>query len=155
MNPRTRNKLPKLKRWQLYLFFLLAILTISSCEIQEDMTKAQIHKEHLVEEKSFHDLLLLNGFNAAYQKIVQKKEESVAARTALEDEYNFIIVEDKPVKIIQTDNKTYYNILIRRDSIHAEYFENLVVMLEKINNEDELSAYILNIHLRKSTNWMY
>ena len=95
------------------------------------------------EQKPFKDLILLKDFNTAYQRVKTEKQKNVASRSALENEYNFTIKESEEVKIVEVDNKTFYNILIERDSASASYFENLVFMVEKIDNVDEISAYIL------------
>ncbi|HLA57026.1 MAG TPA: hypothetical protein VK623_13055 [Flavobacterium sp.] len=143
MNPPKQNKLLIFRRWQFYLYFLLAIILLSSCEIQEDIVKSETHEKKF-SEKPFKDLLLLKDFNAAYQKIEQtKNNKNFAGRSALEDQYDFTISNTKPVKIIEVDNKTFYNILIERDSVHAAYFENLLIMMEKIDDEDVMSAFIL------------
>ena len=114
---------------------------LNSCTEEREYLKN--NRELNVEEKPFKELLLLKDFNTAYQKVKTEKQKSIISRSALEDEYNFTIVEDKDVKIMNVDGKTFYNILIQRDSVAANFFENLLIMAENNNGAEELSAYII------------
>ena len=132
----------KIKNVKLLLYICLATFLLNSCTEEREFIENN-SVDLKFEQKSFKDLVLLKDFNKAYQKVKMEKQKSIASRSALEDEYNFTIKESEKVKIVEVDNKKFYNILIERDSSSASYFENLVFMVEKINNEDEISAYIL------------
>lgn len=131
----------KIKNIKLLLSFCLAIFLLNSCTEEKEYLKNNL--ELKVEEKSFEELLLLKDFNTAYQKVKTEKQKNLVSRSALEDEYNFTIVEDKDVKIMDVDGKTFYNILIQRDSVAANFFENLLIMVERNSGAEELSAYII------------
>ncbi len=68
--------------------------------------------------KNFTEALLLPQFNLSLQKLSGKKgsiSESAQARTALEEQYDFTIVEEAPVKIlIFPDGLIKYILLIER-----------------------------------------
>ena len=134
--------LQKLKKTKLLLYICLAMFLLNSCTEEREYIENN-NRDLKFEQKPFKDLILLKDFNNAYQRVKTEKQKNVASRSALEDEYNFTIKESEKVKIVEVDNKKFYNILIERDSTSASYFENLVFMVEKINNVDEISAYIL------------
>ncbi|RTY86204.1 hypothetical protein [Flavobacterium sp. GT3R68] len=120
----------------------IILLTIfSSCETEKDFLEG--NQKTLLKEKSFNELLLLNSFNAAYTKIQQEKQKSIASRSALEDEFNFTISEKEPVNVVEIDGVTYYNILIQRDEAESGFFENLLIINETIDEVLESRAYIV------------
>jgi hypothetical protein len=105
--------------------------------------EGNVSKKIQVNEKPFKDLLLLNTFNVSYQKIKVAKTKAIASKSALEDEFNFTVSENIDAKIVTVDSTTFYNILIKREEIKTEYFENLVIKSEIINGIDQTSAYIV------------
>jgi hypothetical protein len=86
---------------------------------------------------------LLNSFNKAYEKVKTEKQKNLASRSALEDEFNFTISEKEPVKILEMDNKSYYNILIERAVVDSTYFENLFLIIDNSVAVEDVSAYIV------------
>ena len=65
------------------------------------------------------------------------------SRSPLEIYYNFTISEKHPIKIYEMDEKTYYNIFIERQAVDSTYFENLLLINEKVDHVDVATAYIL------------
>lgn len=131
-----------IKKMKLLLYICLAMILLNSCTEEKEYLENN-NRDLKLSRKPFKELLSLKDFNLAYQKVKNEKQRSIASRSAIEDEYNFTIVEGKDVKIVEVDNKTFYNILIQRDSASAAYFENLLLMVEKNNNIDDISAYIV------------
>jgi len=121
---------------------LSLFLLIVGCEAEEAYVNQNNRLQFKASEKPIEELLKLKGFNDAYQKIAAQRT-LFAGRSSIEDMYNFTI-SDKPVKVVEMDNKTFYNMLIKSDdSISAGYFQNLLIMSEKVNDAEELSAYII------------
>ena len=69
------------------------------------------------------------------------------AHTSIENYYNFDFVEGSDAKIVEIDNRKYYNILIRRSVENPDYIENLLIFIEDINNVEEISAFIIKYNL--------
>lgn len=61
----------------------------------------------------------------------------------MEEEYSFTII-DEPAKIIQIDDFTSYTLLIERDSVNDNYFENLVI---HVDSSDFVEAFIIKYNL--------
>lgn len=131
-----------IKKMKIILYFCLAIFLLNSCTQEKEFLE-QGNRDIKFSRKPFKELLSIKDFDAAYEKVKNEKQKNITSRSAIEDEYNFSIVEDKDVKIIEVENKTFYNILIERNYVSPSYFENLFIMVEKINNIDEVSAYII------------
>ncbi len=129
------------KKMPLILYLCLFGL-IFSCSPEQDILKSP-QKNSRISQKPFKELLLLNSFNNAYEKVKTEKQKNLASRSALEDEYNFSVSEKHPVKIYEVDEKTYYNIFIKREAVDSTYFENLLLINEKINGENVPTGYIL------------
>ena len=129
------------KKMPLILYLCLFGL-IFSCSPEQDILKSP-QKNSRISQKPFKELLLLNSFNNAYEKVKTEKQKNLASRSALEDEYNFTVSEKHLVKIYEVDEKTYYNIFIKREAVDATYFENLLLINEKINGENVPTGYIL------------
>jgi hypothetical protein len=100
---------------------------------------------------SFKEALLLKDFSKAYKKLNTEKERSIGSRTALEEEYNFTIVEGRDINLLEIDGKTYYNILIKRDIENLEYFENLLILVEGLESSEETSAFIIKYNITSET----
>lgn len=83
--------------------------------------------------------MLLENFNTAYEKVKTEKQKNIFAKSAMEDEFNFTIVEGRDVNIVEKENYTYYNILIERTVNDSLYFENLVL---KISANEDIDAFI-------------
>ena len=88
-------------------------------------------------------MLLLPSFNKAYEKVKTEKQKNSLAKSAIEDEFNFTIVEGRDANIIEKDGKTFYNILVKRDSVSTTHFENLLIKTEEINNIEQTDAYLI------------
>lgn len=139
-----------IKNTKLLLYICLAMFLLNSCTEEKEYLENN-NRDLKFSRKPFKELLSFKDFNSAYQKVKSEKQRSIASRSAIEDEYNFTIVEGKDVKIVEVDNKTFYNILIERDAKSAAYFENLLLMVEKNNNIDDISAYIVKYEVPDTT----
>lgn len=85
-----------------------------------------------LEYKPFFELIKESRFKNAYSKVSSKLESAMQNKTVMEEQYNFAI-SDSPVTIVNKDGITSYNILIERDSISENSFENLVVQVDSLN----------------------
>jgi hypothetical protein len=71
----------------------------------------------------------------------------IGERSSIENYYNFDFVEGSDAKIVEIDNRKYYNVLIRRSVENPDYIENLFIFVEDINNVEEISAFIIKYNL--------
>ena len=129
------------KKTPLILYFCIFGF-IFSCSPEQNILKSP-QKNSRISQKPFKELLLLNSFNNAYEKVKTEKQKNLASRSALEDEFDFTVSEKHLVKIYEVDEKTYYNIFIKREAVDSTYFENLLLINEKINGENVPTGYIL------------
>lgn len=139
-----------------FLFYLLLITFFISCE--KDLYEESIIKENKIkiEEKKFIDLLQTNHFKNAYQKVEESKisrKKLIQGKTTLENEYNFTIVTDSPIKIITDldNNSTTYIMLIERDTSEYLKFENLILSEENGELEARIMKYTLSKPAEKET----
>jgi hypothetical protein len=116
-----------------YLILLITclLITLQSCEkdIFSDGSHSNINKLK-IEEKSIEDLLFLDEFKTAYNKV--NLITTAKRRGTLAEDFNFTIV-DTPAKVIQFEGKTTYTLLIKRDFIDFTSLENLVVEIDQNN----------------------
>lgn len=124
------------------LLILSIFLLLFSCTEEKNYLENN-NRELKFTQKPFKEMILLKDFNNAFQKVKSEKQKSFVARSAIEDQYDFTIVEEKGVNILEGIDKTYYNILIKRDTTSSLFFENLLIVNEKINNVDHVSAFII------------
>ena len=120
------------------LLYLCFVTAIYSCTHEKDFVENN-NRDFKISKKQFKDLLLLESFNTALKKVNIEKQRNKSLRTAMEDEFNFTIVEGKDVNIVEKENYTYYNILIERTVKDSLYFENLVL---KITANEDMDAFI-------------
>jgi hypothetical protein len=81
-------------------------------------------------------------FRTAIQKVTSSKKINslnVLSRTVMEDQYGFSI-DYTTIKEVNINNFTSYTMLIRRDSTNVNFYENLVV---QVNELDETLAYVV------------
>jgi hypothetical protein len=124
------------------------VFVFAGCEQNEEHSHEANGTSVLVIEKSFDELFAKTNFRTAVLKLPKTKKSlntGTEGRTAMEEEYGFTIA-DKPVKVIQTDSVIYYTMLIRRDTVKEEYFENLVISVKSATNETRVHIlkYILS-----------
>ena len=130
------------------------MLILNACTFEEEIIKQNGYQEKIkLESKKFSELMQLPAFSNAYKRVINKKvtlSNDIAARTALEDQYGFTIVEDKDVKvIIDLDGSISYSMLIERAVKENLKFENLVI---KVKNE-EVEAIILKYELNEKATY--
>ena len=128
MNPKTKK---------IFLTLALAsLLLVSSCQndyYEENGQQGTVK----ITEKRFDELIVNNKFRALFEAIPKKKHSfstALQARTAMEDQYDFTIV-DVPIKVATADNLTSYTMLITREDQSNSYFENLVIQEDVDNNK--------------------
>src|SRR5690606_37945829 len=132
--PNFKNKRMKLKsvwpRIGCFLMLTIAALTLPGCEQDDQHAHVAGKKSPTISRKTFDELMQTEKFRLAIQKLPKTKNASAAnARTIMEDQYGFTIV-DVPAKIIESDSAISYTLLVRPDSISAD-FENLVINYNK------------------------
>jgi hypothetical protein len=119
------------------LLFLFGMFFVS-CELQEEAIKENERNENFkFSQKKFEELMTNKNFKSSFDKLQKSKNtsnSSVISRTIMEDMYGFTIA-DKPAKVLQTNDFTTYTFLIQRDSLQStNYFENLVIKTDSLNN---------------------
>jgi hypothetical protein len=144
-----------LKKMKLFLYICLGLIILNGCTFEEEIIKQNGYQERMkLESKKFSELLKLPAFSNAYKRVINKKvilSNDLAARTALEDQYGFTIVENKDVKIItDVDGTIYYSMLIERAIKENLKFENLVIKVV----DEEVFAYILKRELYEKVTYL-
>ena len=114
-------------------------ITALQASCSEDLYEEHTRKSNLqikVTEKSFEELSYDKKFMSAYSKI--SIQNNAASKMIMEQNYNFTI-SDTPAKVIEIGGKTSYTFHITRDTINSDYFENLIVDTDSLN---QIKAYI-------------
>src|SRR5688500_4212028 len=103
---------------------LCSIVLLLNCQSEDLALDSHEHKQLKITEKSFEELMADSQFKTAFAKIPKGKSatsNSLQARTVMEAQYGFTIA-DTPAKVIETDNKTSYTLLILREVENSLYF---------------------------------
>lgn len=119
------------------ILFLFASLVLVSCS--EDLYDHEIQKNdsgYKITDKSFEELRKDKKFMKAYGEI--NSTGNSTSKTVMEQNYNFTI-SDIPAKVIEKNGKTSYTFHIVRDTVNNDYFENLIVGSDSLN---QTTAYI-------------
>ncbi|MDT0294491.1 hypothetical protein ACFQ3R_12005 [Mesonia ostreae] len=126
--------------------------TFYSCQKDEFIEESGIesHSEKNLKfefkNKTFAELTKETKFKKAYQKFIDKKvgNSNFEGRTIMEDQYGFTI-DSSLVKEFSSELYTSYTFFITRDSLHNDYFENLVVEIDSSNTVTAVIVkYFLN-----------
>jgi hypothetical protein len=129
------------KKLNVFLYICLALFAYS-CSEENDFIKKK-KNDFTVKEKSFKEALDMPVFTNAYSKLAKKTVASTNtefARTALEEQFGFMIVPDSPVKIItKEDGTVYFTILIERNEKENLRFENLIMKV--FNGETKAAIF--------------
>ena len=128
-----KNPKQKLKN----VLLLFASLVLVSCS--EDLYDHEIQKNdsgYKIMDKSFEELRKDKKFMKAYAEI--NSSGNSTSKTVMEQNYNFTI-SDIPAKVIEKNGKASYTFHIVRDTVNHDYFENLIVGSDSIN---QTTAYI-------------
>jgi hypothetical protein len=118
------------------LIFGIAVL-LASCS--EDLYDEQINKnnsKYTVTNKTFEELLKDKRFMKTYSEL--NISDNSTSKTVMEQNYNFTIT-DVPAKVIEYSGKISYTFHIVRDTVNTDYFENLIVGSDSLN---QTTAYI-------------
>ena len=126
-----KNNLKRITR-TLSLFTILLLVSCSE-DLYEHKSQKNASSYEII-DKSFEELTKDKKFLKAYSEL----NKNSTSKTIMEQNYNFTI-SDIPAKVIEKDGKASYTFHITRDTINAEYFENLVVGSDSLN---QTSAYI-------------
>ena len=110
---------------------------MTNCQVEGDFIDENKHnnKDIHITEETFGNLMLKTDFKEAFGKLSKKKEiitSSSQGRTIMEEQYGFAI-SDQPGKIIEFKNKISYTFLITRDNKVHDYFENLIIEIDSLN----------------------
>ena len=146
------------KKLPVFLYICLAFFAYS-CSEENNFVKEQNHLKVKFEQKTFEEVLKIPIFNEAYRKIVKSKgvlNKSAEARTALEDEYGFTIVENSPVRItIDEYGSVFYTLLIEREVKEELIFENLMIQVKDEETSAAIFKYIMSEKGTKSQTGEY
>lgn len=135
----------KLKLKFLTTLTLIGVI-FAACEMNEDVISENHYSNDLkikLYEKKYEQLMTEKKFINSFSKIPKKSSNLILNRTVMEDEYGFTI-SDKPAKVIEMNGDISYTFLIERDSIDTNFFENLVVQTDSLDNTE---AYIIKYTL--------
>ncbi|MDR6967134.1 hypothetical protein J2X31_001141 [Flavobacterium arsenatis] len=89
-------------------------------------------------------------FSTAFSKMPKQKSNfpnAVAARTVMEQDYDFIISDDIPAKVITIESIVSYTFHISRENDpveNSDSFENLIVLIDSL---ETAKAYILKYNM--------
>lgn len=124
---------------------LVTLFTVFSCSKEEEFEREQMAQKAHLNIVRLQEALAIPIFSDAYQKITNTKNlKRSAARTALEEAYDFDIVATAPVKVVTAEDGTIsYTMLIERLEAEELKFENLVIIVDVA----EISAIILKHEL--------
>jgi hypothetical protein len=134
------------KKLNVFLYICLAFFAYS-CTYEKEFVNEENHLKIKMEQKSFDELLQLPAFNEAYRKVIKSKtvlSNEIMARTALEEQYGFDIVDTK-VQVMAEDGLTSYTMLIERAVSNELEFENLIIQIDSLNN---VSAGLLKYNIQ-------
>jgi len=135
----------KLKEF-LLLQFLIGTLFVS-CSLEEEVVRNDnYNSKYQVKQQSYSELIKVTTFKNAMSKIPKvKKSNLLNGKTIMEEQYGFTII-DAPIKITETDEVIAYNLLVKSDTIsQGNYFENLVVNINK--QTETIKAYIVKYNI--------
>ena len=146
------------RKTNIFLYICLALFAYS-CSEENNFVKEQNHSKLKFEQKTFEEVLKIPIFNEAYRKISKSKtvfNKSAEARTALEDQYGFTIVENSPVRITtEEDGSIFYTLLIERDVKENLKFENLMIQVKDDETAAAIFKYIMSEKGTKSQTGEY
>lgn len=129
----------KLKQLTNLLKLFLVIIIFSSCEKNEQETPSQ--QNHQVNEYSFDEIIKKPKFNKAYNLFNHKlNERKFAQKSNIPVKDIDFKIDSTTIKEISVDSITTYTMRITRPEESEDYFENLVV---KVNKTDSINAYII------------
>ncbi len=136
---------------------ICALVVLISCEKELYEEGIKQNNNLKIEQKSFQELLLNKKFSSAYEKVEKSKvikREALQGRTSLEDEYNFTIVEQSPVKILtnDSDGSVTYVMLIERPITENLKFENLILYDKNGILDGRIIKYTLSKEPEKDEN---
>ncbi|HET8885955.1 MAG TPA: hypothetical protein VFM70_06330 [Salinimicrobium sp.] len=124
------------------ILFLIVVTGFSSCEMDDFEGDLPIENNSNIKitTKSYEDLKFDSKFILPFTEIANKiKTSSYTGRGSyMEETYNFTI-DSTIIKEIKTDKYVSYTMLIRRDRIPENYFENLVI---EVTDTSDTKAYI-------------
>jgi len=141
-----------LKRKLLMILGFMAVF-LHSCQNDDFKENNHNHQNKLnvkIEDKTFENLMNDQKFSSAFGKIPKQKYKlpnSIVAKTVMEEDYDFIISDDIPAKVITTESLISYTFHISRENDSLENsnsFENLVVLTDSL---DTVRAYIIKYNL--------
>ncbi|MDR6966490.1 hypothetical protein J2X31_000483 [Flavobacterium arsenatis] len=144
----------KIKIFIKYNFFFIVFATVflNSCQ-QDDSTQEQLQQNKLnvkIEDKTLKELMNDQTFSTAFSKIPKQESNlpnNLASRTVMEQDYNFIISDDIPAKVITTESVISYTFHISRENDtveNSDSFENLIVLIDSL---ETAKAYIIKYNL--------
>lgn len=135
-----------------YLFsiVLLSILFISSCEKDNDIFEPDntSQSKYLVKEYTFEQINQKPKFNNAFNKVthgLQNLKNTGKFETPIQNSETLIrdidfTIDSTTVKEITLGDYTTYTLFITRENSHYDYFENLIIEVDSIENP---RAYII------------
>lgn len=130
-NRKLRNYFP------LFVFILIALF---GCELEQDAIEKNNYQEKVkISQSTFDALLKDQNFVNAFSKLSKDKNKNIQSKTVMEVEYGFIVVPNL-VKVIERVGGTSYTFKIAREINSFDYFENLVINVDSLN---EITAYII------------
>jgi len=132
---KTRKK--RIKNYLKFGVFLFGIsLLLWNCEQEDYDIQNQITK-YSIKESSFINFSKKKIFTLSFNKILKNKKDLFSKNG--DDIYNFTI-DSSSIREISKNNYTSYTFLIKRENDTSDFFENLVISINSLQNT---KAYIL------------
>lgn len=131
------------------IMYLALAAVVFSCAEERDFVKEQNHRPNVdFKEVSFKEALSIPIFKNAYQKVAKSKSDfggAEQARTALEEQFGFTIVESSPVRIITDQHGVIFYIMLVERVIKEELvFENLMIRVKDAETAAAIFKYLLS-----------
>ncbi len=131
------------------LLIIIIAMVVFNCQ-KDELEVNQSNNNILTNDisfkvKQYKELKYDAKFNNALNMIAEHKKEQRNdhdGKTVMEQHYGFTI-DSSSIKQVDIGGFTSYTMLIERETIHPNVFENLVV---QIGGEDEITAFVIKYH---------
>ncbi|WP_204344688.1 hypothetical protein [Psychroserpens algicola] len=120
------------------------LVVLNSCQ-EESIDEQQTTTLELISNSSNEVIKTEMYYNleelSSYVKTLKKNQVSKMSRTSIEDNNDFLIIEDKEVYIYTDSTSTTYTLAIQKNNQNIYEFSNLIV---KFIDDSPTTAFILN-----------
>lgn len=116
-----------------YLFIVVTILFTLSCE--KDFDEENHNHENIeLREYTFKQATKNKKFNFSYHKVLDGINNKVVKGITSRESEEIFTIDSTTIKEIVYNNKTTFTMLVKREEINEDFFENYVVEIDEQNN---------------------